>query len=159
MYIKSRLKQNNRGDTIIEVLIVLAILGMALGITYATASRSLLSTSGAQENSQATAYLKSQAETLRYLAPVQSGSQDIFTPSGAFCIDPDPSSLVTVPVTTPLNLTSYPAECIQGFYHVSIIRSAPDGNNASDFILTARWDDIHGDGTDSVTLTYRLYNE
>ncbi len=31
-----------RGDTIVEVMIVLAVLGLAIGIAYSTASRSLL---------------------------------------------------------------------------------------------------------------------
>ena len=46
-----RLDKNQRGDTIIEVLIVLAVLGLAIGITYATANRSILNARQAQESS------------------------------------------------------------------------------------------------------------
>ncbi len=53
-----------RGDTIIEVMIVLAVLGLAIGIAYSTANRSLLNARQAQENSQATAAAQAQVEQL-----------------------------------------------------------------------------------------------
>jgi len=58
-------KQRQAGDTIVEVLIALTILGLALSIAYATASRSLTAIRLANETSNATAIAKSQVEQIR----------------------------------------------------------------------------------------------
>src|SRR5437868_4001892 len=88
------LTPDHRGDTIVEVLVVLAVLGLAIGISFATANRSLLATRAAQENSQATSYLQSQVEELRYLAPASSG-QNIFQNGKFFCVDTATNTVVT----------------------------------------------------------------
>lgn len=46
-------KLNQRGDTIIEVLIVLAILSFAFSVSLATASKSLKQSRSAEEHSRA----------------------------------------------------------------------------------------------------------
>ncbi len=58
-------KKSQAGDTIVEVLIALTILGLALSIAYATASRSLTAIRLANETSNATAIAKSQVEQIR----------------------------------------------------------------------------------------------
>jgi len=157
--------RNNAGDTIVEVLVVLAILGLALSISYATASRSLLSTNGAQENSKATALLQAQAEVLRYMAPQVSppANQDVFGQSGPFCIDTTAltidNSFVSSNLNNVENPDSYPATCKQTPpFHIAIVKSV-SGANYAVFDLTAKWSDIHGDGVDTVTLSYRVYND
>ncbi len=65
-----------RGDTIVEVMVVLAVLGLAMGISYATANRSLKNTRQAQENSEATALVKAQIEQLRSLASTEQPGTD-----------------------------------------------------------------------------------
>src|ERR1700683_2675070 len=84
-----------RGDTIVEVMVVLAVLGLAIGISYSTANRSLLDTDQAEENSQATEYAQGEVEDIRYLAPNSASNPsnpnfanatNIFKPTTAFCI-------------------------------------------------------------------------
>ncbi len=158
--------RRDAGDTIVEVLVVLAVLGLALGISYATASRSLRSTTGAQENSRATALLQAQIEALRYLAPTPApaSGQDIFGQSGLFCID---TQALTVDSTFGGSLNTdlihnpgdiYPAICEQDApFHIAI--SKADSGTGAVFTLKATWDDIHGNGLDTVTLSYRLYHD
>lgn len=64
-----RLKRSREsGDTIVEIMIVLAILGFAISIAYSTATKSLLASRAAQESSQATALVQGQLEGLRALS-------------------------------------------------------------------------------------------
>ena len=140
------------GDTIVEVMVVLAVLGLAIGIAYATANGSLAATSGAQENSQATEVLQSQIEALRYMSDNPDPSNNIFQP-GPYCItSPVGDFVVNV---WPGATTPDPA-CIETSaqqYTTSITYAS--GSNT--FTLVTKWPDIHGQGTDSVTLVYRLY--
>ncbi len=66
----------------VEVLICLAILGLAISISYTTANRSLLVARNAQEHSAALQYLNSQVE----LARADATDANIYT-SGTFCMD------------------------------------------------------------------------
>ncbi len=159
-----RYQLRQRGDTIVEVMIVLAVLGLAIGISYSTASRSLLLARAAQENIRATQLLQSQVERLRLLSANTDPTYPnkyIFGPTHTtFCIDDtnlivdnvanppchDSSSIYDVVITDCANVGSDP-RCTNPTNHTT------DGT----FILTARWDNVQGDGKDSVTTTYRLH--
>ena len=78
------------GDTIVEVMIVLAVLGLALSISYATANHSLLNARQAQENAQATEYGQAQIEDLRALTTTTN--PNIFAQSGPFRITNNPAT-------------------------------------------------------------------
>jgi type II secretory pathway pseudopilin PulG len=147
MLLKQRTRLRAGGDTIVEVMVVLAILGLTLTLSYATANHSLLAARQAQENSQASQLLQSQLELVRYLAP----STDFSTFGPSFCINPNPpinTASVVHPVANPT--------CKPGIYSIAIVYSnsamAPDT-----FTLTASWSDILGQGTDTVTLIYRVH--
>jgi type II secretory pathway pseudopilin PulG len=144
-------KLNPRGDTIVEVMVVLAILGLALGICFTTANSSLTITRGAQENAQATSLLQSQIESLRYLASPTSG-QNIFIP-GPFCIS---STFTVVPES---NEALWNADCVNvdSTYTLSITYQAVPAPNGRTFTLVGKWPDALGHGVDSATLVYRLY--
>jgi type II secretory pathway pseudopilin PulG len=152
-----RLSLNSVGDTIVEVMVVLAVLGLAVGISFATANRSLLATRAAQENSQATSYLQSQIEELRYLAPTGSG-QNIFVNGQFFCVNTTTNTVVTgfsggYNTTSLASYSNYPAGCVHSFYHIAIAYSAAGDT----FTLTAYWDDVQGQGQDTATLNYRVH--
>ena len=133
-----------RGDTIVEVMVVLAILGLALSISYATANRSLLDARQAQENSQATEYVLAQVEGLRSLKA--STTQNIYQ-AGPYCINTATLSVVAA---------TDPACTKESLYSLSITGVAAPGG---DFTVTGKWDDIEGQGTDVVTMDYRIYQD
>jgi prepilin-type N-terminal cleavage/methylation domain-containing protein len=136
-------KLNRRGDTIVEVMVVLAVLGLALGIAYSTANRSLLDTRGAEENSQATALLQGQIEDLRSLA--NSQTQNIFSQGGPFCISP-----------TDTIATASGCKNINTFYNIDITYQNT-GTQPDTFTLVASWPDVEGQGTDTVTILCRIH--
>jgi type II secretory pathway pseudopilin PulG len=142
----------SQGDTIVEVLVVLAVLGLAISVSYATANRSLTDTRQAQENSQATEYVLAQVEALRTLrAP--GNPQNIYQ-AGPYCIQT--ASLTVVPIPVP---TSPPAACIaDNLYDIAITGPAAPSTGGK-FTVTAKWDDIEGQGKDTVTVVYRLYQQ
>lgn len=138
-------KLNRRGDTIVEVMIVLAVLGLALGISYSTANRSLLDTRGAEENSQATALLQGQIEDLRSLANAQ-GPSTIFNQGGAFCISPA-GGIVSGSACSSYNSSIYNLK----------VTYQNTGSQPDTFTLVASWPDVEGQGTDTVTLVCRVH--
>ena len=81
---------NQFGDTIIEVMLAVAVVGMVLGASYATATRALRTGRFAQEQTEALKLAESQMEKLKYFAglPVGSAGPNIFdSVSTKFCID------------------------------------------------------------------------
>ena len=77
------LKLNRHGDTIIEVMIALAILGLAFATAYATANSSLEHTRNSQEHAEALQYLASQAELLR----ADERDSQIYKDTNPFCMN------------------------------------------------------------------------
>lgn len=61
----SSLRTNNRGDTIIEVMLVVAILGLTFAGAYSIAYASTSKNRNAQEHAEALQYMTSQIEILR----------------------------------------------------------------------------------------------
>lgn len=66
---------SQRGDTIIEVMLAIAVVGMVLGASYRIANRALQTGRLAQEQTEALKIAESQIEKLKYKAS-QIGSDD-----------------------------------------------------------------------------------
>lgn len=151
------------GDTIVEVMIVLAVLGLAIGISFSTANRSLLDARQAQENAQATERLQAQIENLRTMAANQptlpNGSPNpdyIFQPAGQhFCTYNNASGYHVQQITA----GPPPAAChTDNLYDVNIVYVAAGPSIiGGTFSLVGTWPDVQGQGNDTVTLSYRYY--
>jgi prepilin-type N-terminal cleavage/methylation domain-containing protein len=154
------------GDTIVEVMVVLAVLGLAISISYTTANRSLLNARQAQENAQATERLQSQIESLRTLAANNPTNPDGTPNTGyIFITIPFQQPFCVKPGNTDVGLTSTAAPqayChYDNLYDVSITYTANPANapgvTGGTFNLIATWPDVAGQGNDTVTMTYRYY--
>ncbi|MEK7059198.1 MAG: type II secretion system protein [Patescibacteria group bacterium] len=150
-------KSRQSGDTMVEVMIVLAVLGLAIGISYSTANRALLQAREAQENTIATELLQSQIEKLRYLAPNTDSSDTskyVFQHNTTYCVN---EAANIVPTT---NSACKPDD----LYNISITYCGGSGDpiclgHTSDdtFILQAVWENVEGRGNDTITFHYRLH--
>jgi prepilin-type N-terminal cleavage/methylation domain-containing protein len=173
---------DQRGDTIIEVLVCLVILGSVMGVTYKIAVRAQQSIRNAQERVEALKLAEGQLEQLKALKTSNNSNfadyaaRTITTPQ--FCFDKNsPNSPLPVdknnPFATPSNdwnvdvsldkFSSYPPGCrdvdpsggTSGLYNVSI---TPPGNATGGvFIVRIRWDRLGGGERQEVKVEYKLY--
>jgi len=146
MPLKSKIT-NQRGDTIVEVMVVLAVLGLAIGVSYATANRSLLNTRQAQESSQATEIVQSQVEALRTLT--QTGNPQNIFQAGPYCLSQ--TAPYTIQTGAACNQPSLPPP-----NNVSI---KYDSASNDTFTIVVTWPDALGQGNDTVTLVYRMHQQ
>jgi prepilin-type N-terminal cleavage/methylation domain-containing protein len=143
---------NERGDTIIEVIVVVAILGLAFASSYAIANVSVTKTRNSQEHSEALQNLTSQIEILRNA----EASDVALTRNGApFCMD----GTVT-PTYKPVPVTD--ASCNlgpDGRYSISVVYSAfpQSGVDQDIYTFTANWEGIGNLGPQRERISYKLH--
>lgn len=161
-------KHRQAGDTIVEVLIVVVVLGSILATAYAIASRSIQSTQRSQEHAYALKLAESQLETLNARIATDATVQGKGVNQG-FCFDQQ-GNVVAIGGSSPTdtaaadNYANYGAckrdpndtvtnSCSGGglCYYYGLKRVS--GNN---FAATVRWDGVGGT-KDSVQLYYRVY--
>lgn len=146
-----------RGDTIVEVLIAVAVVAVVLAGAYVATNRSLLTTRSSQERVNALKLAEAQIEQIKGLADSQP--EVLFTAAGSdaspnpFCIAKesglpvaaDDEACVVDLAGNPASSSTVPQ------FTISITRA---GN---DFVLTERWEDVSGRVTDELKLRYRAY--
>ena len=149
------------GDTIVEVLIAIAVTSMVLTGAFVSTRQSTLGTRKSQERVEALKVAEEQLERLRELTAVP-GNQ--FTNSGQpsyTCVTTSSTwQAVATGFQSPENFnepTYHPPACTRtpatGVpYYPTIVRSGPAGNYT--FKIHVRWDRLGG-GMDEVTLAYR----
>lgn len=154
---------NSSGDTIVEVLIVLAVLSLAFAISTATATGGLRQSRNAEEHSQALGILSSQVELLRVgvdnntindtSVPPVATPRTTFCMTGPASISKFSSATIIPPDTKNDNFTAYPNECKQNDdrYQESVTRN---GNN---FELRVRWDGPGSSGRQQEIFSYRVH--
>lgn len=146
-----RLQRNQRGDTIVEVLISIAVISLILGGAYVTTNNSLRAERGAQERTDASKLVESQIEALKNLA--DTGNTAMFNTSG-FCITGGAtiSTSVSTNNTCKFNATGSNNNTTQPVYYINITR------NVNTFTITNTWDSIENSGgKDTVQMTYKVY--
>lgn len=143
-----RVPRDQRGDTIIEVMIVLAVLGLAIGIAYATANRSLLNARQAQENSRATTLAQSQVEALRTLSTIATpdSAHDVLQ-SDPFCVIQTGNPADPYEVKRGGDCTASGS--------VPYVTTVTYDSAAKSFSVVISWPDVNGAGTDTVSLVYK----
>jgi prepilin-type N-terminal cleavage/methylation domain-containing protein len=183
MRIKRSFKNTTQaGDTLIEVMIAMAIIGLVIAVSYSTANRALQVGRRAQERTEALKEAESQIETLKSIGGL-TGANDIFsTIAGgptdpSFCVsasgiveqnnvNPDifasGVNLDVAPVGVPTGAITYNSACVGGIdgrYRKSITRTDFQAGASSPiqstFTVRVRWFKIGG-GLDEVALVYKL---
>lgn len=154
-----RLKNSSsRGDTIVEVLIVVAVLALAFSISAATANQSLVKSRNAEEHSQALGLLNAQVELLRSAIAKKTDTR-LTTP---FCLDGltvakfDDAPPTDAKQDSDDGYEVYPAECqasTDGQYKQSIAYRG-DGN----YDVRIRWDGPGVMGPQQESFAYRVHD-
>lgn len=134
------------GDTIVEVLICIAVISAILTGAFVVSNHSSQSVRDSEEHAQALQYLQGQIEQLR----ADVATKNYSSLQSAFCYQA--SGVYTIPITDP--------GCTQGtFYALQIQKIAgPAGGinpvPMATFMAQVKWDSISG-GTDQEQLYYR----
>jgi prepilin-type N-terminal cleavage/methylation domain-containing protein len=170
-YHKLSLKRLQSGDTIVEVLIAIAIISLVLTGAFSTTHASLLATRTSQEHAEALKLLEGQIENIR--------AYNVSPPSPIntepFCIDVSSTSAthqakfgggVVIPgsaAADPLADTMYKPSCqLPGAageaykYYISIVYIPGLSATNGTYDLRARWDGFNG-SHNQVELFYRYY--
>jgi type II secretory pathway pseudopilin PulG len=151
--------QRERGDTVVEVLIAVAVVAVVLGGAYVTTNRNLLAVRSSQERVNALKLAESQIEQIKGLAATDP--EKLFTTAGPntspnpFCIAKSSGLPVAADnAACAVDLSGDPAPAgVEPRFSISITRT---GN---DFVLTERWTDVSGQVTDELQLRYRVYGD
>ncbi len=139
-----KLRRNQTGDTIVEVLIAIAIVSVVLVGAYVTTNKNIQSTQDAQERTQAVKLVESQIEYLRAAGTIASG--DCFNAGSA-------QIAAGAQGTNPCIITASGAiagASVQPAYDMKITTG---GNGV--YIIEAKWDTVNGSGKSNVTMYYR----
>lgn len=156
-----RLRSNSRGDTIVEVLISMAIAAAVLGSAYTITNRTLANSRQAQEHSEAAKLVQAQLEQLRTLALKSTIGAAPFQSGTAYCVDNKPASptpgqlkqfVASPPPSAPAN---YPAEC-KDIGSVAYRTGFVYDSTQSTFRVYVNWDGATG-GQDQVSMSYKVY--
>jgi len=177
---KRPLKNNSYGDTIVEVLIATAIAAFAIGISYATAERSLRQAIAAREQNQALNTLQNQIADLRLRFRLDPNFDNKFAKPAVsgYCLDnninltpgpPQPVGWIypnttgitdSTPLTTKLSGGAYDKNCKStdggADYYINITTSKYGAHpNSTLYQLTVRWNRLGG-GLNKTSLYFKL---
>lgn len=163
--VRSVKQLNQFGDTIVEVLIVTAVLGLVLAGSYAIASRSLKGMRASQERGEALKLAEAQIESIKTAVAAKTPgvvqhSQNLFclklpaaTPAEAAPHKFSLPAKVTQPIEND-DFGRYPEACKSGIYHIAVEPTLVAGRG--NYAVYVRWDGIGSIGRQEVVLRYRL---
>ena len=161
--------RNQRGDTIIEVLISVAVLSLVLSASFGLANRNSQAFRQAGERGEAQKLAQAEVEKLKtYLS---NSSNSMPSLNSYFCMKNDPTAgLIMVVFTNPakppadpnadINLTNsgYPDDCkapAGELYYRYIYRGT--GPTKDTYTSNVRWVAVTGHGVDQVKIVTRQY--
>lgn len=146
--------RNQAGDTIVEVIIAVAVVSLLLTGAFIVTNRNMQAVRDSEEHAEALQLLQGQVELLRSAAANSGG-----LPSGLstpFCLT---SSAFYQPAANNTHCTLDPSGngVLGGRYQVAISSptSTPNVGTTTTFNLTTTWDALGG-GTDKVFLSYKV---
>ncbi|MBP9761629.1 type II secretion system protein [Candidatus Saccharibacteria bacterium] len=140
-YLSRRVGRDQRGDTIVEVLIATAIISLVLVMAYATAAKNSRAAQETREYTQAAKIAERQVELLR----VAARNKDTIPPDGGNTCYPK----VTTEPTAGTGCTFEGIDGSGATYQVDITRAADTGAH----IVTVQWDTLGGSNAD-ITMRY-----
>lgn len=146
---------NQAGDTIVEVLIAIAVVSMVLGGAYVTTNKSLQGTRAAEERGNAIKLSESQLEQLKAMLANKTDAAAIEGKSADFCITQNAGTYALPNAGTTacrLSVAGITKPTGEPAFNVAIHKES-----ANVYKVTTRWNSILNRGQDNVQLTYRVY--
>lgn len=147
--------KNQLGDTMVEVMMSMAILAVILATAYATSSHSLQGGLNAQYRDQALSYAKQQLELIKNADNTSAQAIGGFKVGQPFCIDPSTTQLHSVDSSTktcPLPVGSSGSSQSQ----YSIVDSYNSSNKT--FAATVQWPSTNANVPNQLTIYYKPHD-
>lgn len=145
-------KHSERGDTLVEVLMSIAIVGMALGAAYSLANRSLQQGLSAREHTEALALAQGQIERLKAVNKQASDTfNNNYRTTQPFCITGAPTALAKTVGTA---CDAYDGS--QYRVHITYEDDEPVPVGRGIFTISVTWDSIGDNPQESVEQRYRM---
>ena len=148
-----KLRSSERGDTIVEVLIAIAVISVVLAGAFSMTNSSLQGERDAQERLNATNLTEGQLEELRAISQSDpADAQVVFGAAspGAFCMYKG-TEYASSNVNCAVDAGGTPTTT-EPVFHISITRA---GTNT--FTTKITWYAITGHGKNNVQMIYRVY--
>ena len=151
------IRSNQNGDTIVEVLIALVIIGSVLTGAFSISNLSLRQIRMSQERTEGQKVAQSVVESLNAMYESKPGTVDRVDPTsateGLFCILSAPNQIIPTSAFQPT--TDQPSTCRAGTdnrYHIAIISQ---GASTKIFKVTVSWQAVSGRG-EKLEIYYRV---
>ncbi len=150
---------NQRGDTLVEVMIVITVLSVVVVAAFSVANHAVAASRDAKEHTEALKLAETQLELLKSYAQI-AGNNVTSNGFSSFCIDmsttpPSPGSLAVDAATNPKCKNIDSTGTSTGLYSVKIVAT---GSPYPVYKVTVNWDQATTSSlkTGQVTLNYRL---
>lgn len=145
-------KLTQRGDTIVEVLIAIAVITTVMSGAFLMTNRSLQGTRDAQDRVNATKLTESQLELLKNV--VANNSAVVFGGSApaSFCITGSVTIVASSNSACTMDVTGAPT-ISQPAFSLSITRLT------NTFTISNSWTSVRGNTNNNVQLKYRIYDK
>ena len=131
------MKKQQLGDTIVEVLLAMSVIGLILGMAFGIANRSVRMGQDAQERAEALKIAESQLEVFKSefagSAPLKARTE-----ASPFCLDPSTAVLTIVDASQP-QCTNITGKGQSGLYSVSIIPPAAVNDPSRAYEIKVTW--------------------
>lgn len=146
--------RNQKGDTIVEVLLAIAIVSAVLGGAYASASKSLQGTRQAQERGEALKLVEGQIERLKStLGSPRPEIRAVAQSPNDFCLyEPDGSPGQVLMHNPSVGDATNP--CLQGPEGRYLLVISPD-SEPRQYTVRAAWEKFGGGEEQTVQIVYR----
>lgn len=154
------LRRREAGDTIVEVLIAMAVASAVIGSSYVVVNRTMANSQQAQEHSAALELANEQLERIVRLA-ASDPTGGVFNSSPTYqCVSKVDASLVgqhLLSTTTLDDESKYNPSCIRT-ESPARYRTAFTYNSGTDiFTVSVRWSSATANGNDQLSLMYKAH--
>jgi type II secretory pathway pseudopilin PulG len=152
------------GETIVEVLISMAVLGLVLSATYGLANKSTQANRQAQERAEALGENTARLEQFKtfledggsipggFFCVFENNTGGLQATSGGFSggIPPDPEEDA---------LDNYPNQCKSGpdNRYNTAVRKIDNSDGTDTYVVTTRWSRVSGTGVEELSIEYKTY--
>lgn len=141
---------SERGDSIVEVLIAIAVISLVMGGAFVMTNRSLQGSRDGQERVNAAKLVETQVEQIKNLASTNPNALFAVSVPASYCITSAGAVVASTNAACLVNISGTPTTA-QPAFRLTITRS---GNT---FTVRNVWTSIRGNVQNNVEMKYRAY--